>query len=514
MEILKKKHVVNYGVLTLFTILFITFFRLWSISTLPLSADEAYFWVCSRHPALSFYDTPPLVPYMIFLSTRLFGNTEFAVRFFVSLFMAVAACIMYLLGIEVSEGDKKSGFFSALLLLVIPGFSIAGILSGVEAPLLLFYLLSIYFLFRAVIRQQFVYWYLAGLSMGLGFLSKYLILFLPLSLFLYLTLTENRRYLKTRYPYLFILIGLLVSSPVIVWNAQNQWANFLLNFFYRTRSSFTLSPNGMNFIKLLGAETAILSPFILILFIYGFFRIFFDARKNRKMLFLFFFSWPILIFFILYSLFLEVPAPHWLGIGYLTLIAGLPYLVFKSAYRKGIRIFFAVSVITGIAMTSFIHLIPYAHDSFLKLPVDESTKKDFESFLNDYPVRLGEKLGEIYNNLPDKNNYFLIGRGFATASYLEFYNPGQKEVYMIFQMSKLGHGYYFWQDINENTGKNAIFVDTSPRYEDKLKSLFKKIERMSDYHIYSENGRYLDSAVFYNCLEFKGMEKEKPPVLR
>ncbi|MCK9265966.1 glycosyltransferase family 39 protein [bacterium] len=508
---------INYGVLTFFLIALTTLFRFFYITLLPLSADEAYLWVCSRHLALSFYDTPPFAPFMIYVSTKLFGNTEFAVRTFVAILMAFSAYISYLLTKEVTQGNKKAAFFSALMVMLIPGYAFAGLLSGVEAPLIFFYILSVYLLYQAIIKEKHLCWYLAGITFGLGFNSKYLIMFIPLSLFLYLVVSkEKRKCLKTPCPYTFLLIGLLVSMPVIIWNSQNEWASFLLNFFSRTRTSASISINFYNLIKHIGAQAGIISPLMLIFLLYGFVKIFIEGvfKNNKELFFLLSFSYPALLFFGLYSLFIEIPAPHWVGTGYLTIIAGLPYFIHKNKFNRPIKAFFSTSLVTAICITLLLHSIPLIKNMLLKIPFNTNAKNEFESFLSNFPSKVGKKLGDIKSSIPNNENYFLIGRGFALASYLEFYNPQQEQVYMIFQRTKVGHGYYFWQDINEKKGMNAIFVDEDRRCEEMLQTLFSKVELIEDYHIRNEKGEPLMTFFFYDCIDFKGMEKEKPPVLK
>lgn len=506
----------DYRILTILSILFISIVRFFYISFLPLSADEAYLWVCSRHLALSFYDTPPFAPYMIFISTKLFGNTEFSVRAFVVVFMALTSYLGYIFGKEVSGGDKKVAFITALLILIIPGYTVAGLLAGVEAPLLFFYLLSVYFLYLAIVKKKPSNWYLAGISTGLGFLSKYLILFIPFCLFFYLLLTDKRKYFKTIYPYLFLLISFIVSLPVFIWNIQNQWASFLLNFFSRTRSEHIFSINFLNFLKHIGAQAGIISPFVLIIILYGLWMMFIKRvfKKDEKILFLTFFSTPILLFFALYSLFIEIPAPHWVGTAYLPLLVGLPTCFFAKERGIGIKRFFLFSFLSSIFITSLILSLPLMKNFLFKIPFESGVKNDFELYLSNFPSKVGNKLGKIKSDIPDKDNYFFIGRGFALASYLEFYNPKQEEVYMIFQRTKVGHGYYFWQDINEKKGLNAIFVDEDERCENQLKTLFDKVEKVEDYHIYNLENEVLDTYLFYDCKNFKGMSKEKPPVLK
>src|SRR5664280_2844266 len=45
-----------------------------------LIPEEAYYWAYSQHPALSYFDHPPMVAWIIWLGTAVFGNTELGVR--------------------------------------------------------------------------------------------------------------------------------------------------------------------------------------------------------------------------------------------------------------------------------------------------------------------------------------------------------------------------------------------------------------------------------------------------
>ena len=56
--------------------------RLVVAGMLPLSADEAYYWLWSRHLAAGYYDHPPAIAFLIRAGTALFGDTAFGVRLF------------------------------------------------------------------------------------------------------------------------------------------------------------------------------------------------------------------------------------------------------------------------------------------------------------------------------------------------------------------------------------------------------------------------------------------------
>src|SRR5256885_12839649 len=54
--------------------------RLALAARLELAPDEAFYWVLTRHLSTGYLDHPPMIAYLMWLSTRVFGNTELAVR--------------------------------------------------------------------------------------------------------------------------------------------------------------------------------------------------------------------------------------------------------------------------------------------------------------------------------------------------------------------------------------------------------------------------------------------------
>src|SRR6201991_2428657 len=54
--------------------------RLIAAAVTPITFDEAYYWMWSKHLAGGYYDHPPLVAVVIRLGTMIAGDTEFGVR--------------------------------------------------------------------------------------------------------------------------------------------------------------------------------------------------------------------------------------------------------------------------------------------------------------------------------------------------------------------------------------------------------------------------------------------------
>lgn len=61
---------------------------------IELSEDEAYQWLWSKHPALSYYSKPPLIACTQFLGTHIWGDNEFGVRFFSPVIAAVMSILV------------------------------------------------------------------------------------------------------------------------------------------------------------------------------------------------------------------------------------------------------------------------------------------------------------------------------------------------------------------------------------------------------------------------------------
>jgi len=61
-------------------IILLVFLRLVSASLIDLSPQEAYYWNYARHPALSYFDHPPVVAWLISAGQFVLGKTELGVR--------------------------------------------------------------------------------------------------------------------------------------------------------------------------------------------------------------------------------------------------------------------------------------------------------------------------------------------------------------------------------------------------------------------------------------------------
>src|SRR5213078_4893458 len=88
---------IDYRVLAWILVGGLTVIRLVLIAVHPagLYPDEAQYWFWAQTPALGYYSKPPLIAWLIALTTGLFGDSEFAVRLSAPLLHAATAAFVF-----------------------------------------------------------------------------------------------------------------------------------------------------------------------------------------------------------------------------------------------------------------------------------------------------------------------------------------------------------------------------------------------------------------------------------
>lgn len=211
--------------LALYLIAYAFALRLVYLGSAELMPEEAYYWNYSRHLDLSYLDHPPMVAWLIRLGTSIFGISEFGVRIGAVGCAAVTALFTYRLTVNLF--GRASALPAVSLAQCLPFFFLSGMLMTPDSPLTAAWAATLYFLERALVEDQPTAWWRAGLSAGIGLLSKYtLALLIPVTLACMIGDPESRGWWRRWQPYVAVMLALAVFSPVILWNAQHDWASF------------------------------------------------------------------------------------------------------------------------------------------------------------------------------------------------------------------------------------------------------------------------------------------------
>lgn len=214
--------------------------RLIFLGLVDLWPQEAYYWNYAQHLDIGYLDHPPMVAWLIWVTTGLFGDNEFGVRF--AAWLGWFATAFFGFGLTRQLFGKSAAFVSLLLVAVLPFFFVTGLLMTPDAPLVAAWAGTLYFLARALIGGQRNAWWGVGACIGLGMLSKYtIVLLVPAMLLFMLGDRRARRWLLRREPYLAAALALLIFSPVIYWNIENGLASFAFQSLRRIESTFRFS---------------------------------------------------------------------------------------------------------------------------------------------------------------------------------------------------------------------------------------------------------------------------------
>jgi 4-amino-4-deoxy-L-arabinose transferase-like glycosyltransferase len=201
--------------------------RLIAAAFTPITFDEAYYWMWSKHLAGGYYDHPPGVAVVIRLGTMIAGDTEFGVRL-VSILLALPMSWAIYQAAAMLFGSRRVAASSAILLNVTLMAAVGTMIVTPDAPLLVASSLLLFALARVLHTGRGVWWLAVGAAAGCALLSKYTALFFgPAILIWLIAVPKLRHWLISPWLYLGGLVALVLFSPVILWNAGHHWVSFI-----------------------------------------------------------------------------------------------------------------------------------------------------------------------------------------------------------------------------------------------------------------------------------------------
>ncbi len=466
-----------------------------------LSADEAYYWDWSRHLALGYYSKPPLVAWIIALFTRVGGDYAFFVRAGAVLFSLGSSLVLFYLGKDLF--NAKVGFWAFALANAAPGFAVGSVIMTIDPLLVFFWGLTILLLHRALSGDEQRYWYMAGVSLGLGFLSKYTIVALIPSFFIYLAFSPAKRsWLRRKEPYLFVFIGLLILSPNLFWNYINQWPSIkqpagLVG--QRNLSSLT------SFIWFFGPQAGILSPVTFLLVLYGLWKGGKEGILHRddSMLFLFWHAMPLLGFFLVLSFF-SVCYVNWAAPAYFTAFILSVAIVLEGGWRaKAKKRVLTTALLVGMASCSLLFSMDAMRGAAVALGANIPPDKFPTSRLMGWR-ELGKEMTTLLNEV-GREHTFIISYKRDYVSEVAFYMEGHPTVYTLNLSGRVESQYDLWTGFEDKIGFNALYITKLDRRPpDRFVSAFERVEEIKKVAIYAGKEIMNGYSIFY-CQGFRGL---------
>lgn len=445
--------------------------------------DEAYYWMWGQHPALSYYDHPPLNAWLQGLMGAAFGWNRLALRLGVALALAGDIVVLALLSKKLAPEHWRQHFgLTLVLFLSAPIFFAVTSVALPDHLLVLGVLTAFYFFASFILRWRnepgasYRDLYLGALFLGVAALAKYNAAFLGLGVGLFVLVSPRYRPLLGKPQlYLAALLSLVVQAPVLLWNLQEGWASFAFILGGRHAG---LAASSVGVVGWLMGVVLFLSPFLLVPI--GAFLLRPGGEAGRLAHAVFALS-TLAIFglsFLTSTLF------HWNLVAYL---AALPFLVFHFRWRW----LYWAQVAYGFAFLGFA-LVNYA-----VVPLTDVTAIRDEASAWVYGWE--ETAAAVAAARAEHRAGFVATPDYTTASLLGF-AMGDRDVTSL---SPRTDQFDFWFDAAAHAGETAIlFADDWRPLGRAVTARFEAVTLLKEIPV-SRLGRPLDTHRIYLAKGFR-----------
>lgn len=202
---------------------------------LGLTGDEAHYALYAAHPALSYYDHPPLVGWLQWPLVALQAPEGIlrmvpeALWVLTALIIHATARRLHTLLVPAAGSAEAAGLWAVMAFSLAPLLHVLGI-GLLPDTLLMFFTAALLWQTLDLLdenqAQRLQPWLLLGLLLGLAGLAKYTAIFAALPVLACLLAAHGVAVLRRAGPWLALIIALTLVAPVFIWNAQHDWISF------------------------------------------------------------------------------------------------------------------------------------------------------------------------------------------------------------------------------------------------------------------------------------------------
>ncbi len=354
-----SSHPVSPGRLALLILAALTAGRIAALFALQLDLgpDEAQYWSWAQQPAGGYFSKPPLIAWLIALTTP-FSDAPPFVRLSSPVIHFATGMTIYALARALygpADGPRIA-LWSALIFATLPAVWFSSGLISTDVPLLLFWSLALYGLHQVLSTGRSRWAVLTGGAIGLGLLSKYAMVYFFAGAGLYFLLVPQARWLFTRraglrLTALILAVAGAVFSPNLVWNATHDFSTVA-----HTAANANWGADLFNIASLgrfLGSQFGVFGPFLFAGFLWILWRLAGRAFQGRgishQTAFLLSFSLPILALVTVQS-FISRANANWAATAYVAATVLTVAWWLKDRRRWLLHVSLALHLGTGLAM--------------------------------------------------------------------------------------------------------------------------------------------------------------------
>lgn len=320
---------------------FYTLFNAIANQFINFYSDETYYWLWSKKLGFSYFDHPPMVAYMIKMTT-LFSDEPMFVRLSAVLMVSATAYFLYMLAKKIF--DEKAAIYTFYIFLSSILIVVASTLITPDIPLMFFWTLTLYSAYIYLEEDNKKYALITGVSAGAMLLSKYTGILPLFTIFVYIMLYK-RAVFKDKYFYGALVLAVLVFSPVLYWNYMHDFISFTFQLEHgvETKEKVFQAKEFFNFV---GVQFILFHPFYLLPLFYFIIRD--KARFERKKVYLLL-PFLFVFFFFSYNAAFKEANAQWAAGAYLSAAVLLGHYLSAYNYKK--------LLIAGVSFSAFFLIV-------------------------------------------------------------------------------------------------------------------------------------------------------------
>ncbi|MFK5924194.1 MAG: glycosyltransferase family 39 protein [Verrucomicrobiota bacterium] len=456
-------------------LLYVFFFRP------PLLGDESYYWDWGRRLDWGYFSKPPLIAWLMALVSWLGGSTELSLR--IAPLIIGTASLAMICSLAKQLYGQQTAYLTALIALATPANAGLNLFLTIDAPLVFFWTAALGLFWSWTEKQGPLRLMLPlTITLGLGILSKQMMMLFPLFAILFLALNADKRFLLRKTSlWVCFLTSYLFLTPVLLWNQSHGWITLkhTQHHFGGSEGSL-LQRMPMNVLDFIGKQAGILSPliwFLLVLVI--FFALFNFKHFGKRERYLIIFSGMPIAFMHLMSL-RQIMQANWPAVYFIGAFILLAGWLNRSFEIPGLPLHFRQwkkpALITGYLCVIIVYSLS---------PALEALGYAGHRKLDPYRRMLGWKetateLQQYLDQVPHPEKTFVIALGHRYhASEMAFYLPSQPRTYRWEPLDQIASQYELWPNPIEDgkaTWDALILRPEDHSLRNKFRKSFESVE--------------------------------------
>ncbi len=250
----------------LFLVLHLTMWTLiptLSNTNLPLDTIEALAWGSNLDWGYSKH--PPFSAFAVEFIYKIFGNNDWSYYFLSQIFVVTTFYFVWKFSNLILD-DKIYSLLAVLILSSIFFYNFTTPEFNVNVSQLPFWALTVYFFWKGINFNKKIDWIFFGTFSAFGFLSKYLFIYILISLFIFFVFNLKKYKQSIKNYFLSILISLVLLIPHFVWLLNNDFITVNYGIHRSGVSDYILIDHFKNPAIFLLKQTIILIPFLIMFF--------------------------------------------------------------------------------------------------------------------------------------------------------------------------------------------------------------------------------------------------------